>query len=76
MEVVIAMLMADLIVKDDLSMVLLMHICFGTPSIRYHDDLFGPLGLLFVNIHRGYENVGKMVGNHYFDVYDVDGYSF
>ena len=64
-------LMADLIVKDALLMVILMRTSLGTPSISYHDDLIGPLGLLFVDIHHGYENVGKMGGNGYVDGYDV-----
>ena len=64
--------MADLTIKDTLSMVLLMHTSFGTPSVGYHDDLIGPLGLLFVDIHHGYENASRMGGDHYFYGCDVD----
>ena len=59
------LLMEDLTIKDALSMVLLIHTGFGAPSIGYHDDLIGPLGLVFVDIHHGYENVSRMGGNHY-----------
>ena len=61
----------DLTIKDALPMILLMLTSFGTPSVGYHDDLIGLLGLLFVDIHHGYGNVGKMGGNHYVDGYDV-----
>ena len=65
------LLLADFIVKDSMSMVLLMHTGFGATSVSYHDDLMGPLGLLFVDIHHGYRNVSKMGANHYVDGYDV-----
>ena len=64
-------LMADLTKKDSLSKVILMCICFGAPSFGDHDDLIGPLGLLFVDMHHDYENVGKMG-----IIRCVDGYVF
>ena len=43
----IKLLMDDLVVKDALLMILLMHTTFGAPYVSYHDDLIGPLGLFF-----------------------------
>ena len=68
--------MEDLTVKDVLSKVLLMHTSFGTPSVGYHDDLIRPLGLIFFDIHHGYENVGKMGDTHYVDGFDVSVHLF
>ena len=64
------LLMGDLIVKETLSMVLLMHTAFGAPSVGQHDDLIRLLGLRFVDIHHAYGNVSIMGGNHYADGYD------
>ena len=69
-------LMADLTVKEALSRVLLMHVGFGAPSVSDHDDLIGLLGLIFVDMHHGCENVGGMGGIHRVDGYAGDGYLF
>ena len=69
-------LMVYLTIKDALSMVLLMCTGFGTPSIDDRDDLIGPLGLLFVDMHHDYENVCKMGSIHHVDVYVFGGYFF
>ena len=69
-------LMEDLNVKDTLSKVLLMCVGFGAPFVSNHDYLIGLLSLFFIDVHHGYENVGKMGGNRYVNGYDVGGYSF
>ena len=62
--------------KDALSRVLLMCASFDAPSIGDHDDLIASLGLLFIDMHNDYENVGEMGGIHRVDGYVVDGYFF
>ena len=66
-------LMAGLTMKDALSIVLLMHIGFTTPSVGDHDDLIGPLGLLFIDMHHGCENVGEMGCISHVNGYVVSG---
>ena len=68
--------MVDLNVKDALSSILLMCTGFGTPFVDDHDDLIGPLGRLFVDMHYGCEIVDGMGGICCVDSYIVDGYFF
>ena len=62
--------------KDDLSMVLLMHTGFGDPFVDNHYDLIGPLSLLYVDVRCDCRNVGGMGGIHRFDDCNVSGYFF
>ena len=62
--------------KDGLSRVLLMHDGFCTPYVDDHYYLIRLLVLLYVDVCRGYGNVGGMVGIRRVDDYDVGGYIF
>ena len=54
--------MADLMMKDDLLIALLMCSSFGAPSIYSHDGLIGPFDPL---VDDG--NVNRMVSSRYVD---------